>query len=180
MRYLKSHPSYGLLYKANGHLRVEAYIDVDWAGSVSNRKSIIGYCTFLGGNLITWKSKKQIVVARSSVKDEYRAMTLTLCELIWIKYLLEKLKFVVKLPMTMHYDNQAAIHIASNPVFHEQTKHIEVYCHITQEKVKDGVIATSYVSTRVQIANMFTKTLFKIHLGLLCNKLGLYDIYSPA
>ena len=180
MRYLKSHPSYGLLYKANGHLQVEAYIDVDWAGSVSNRKSIIGYCTFLGGNLITWKSKKQIVVARSSVKDEYRAMTLTLYELIWIKYLLEKLKFVVKLPMTMHYDNQAAIHIASNPVFHEQTKHIEVYCHITQEKVEDGVIVTPYVSTRVQIAEMFTKTLCKTRLGLLCNKLGLYDIYSPA
>ena len=99
---------------------------------------------------------------------------------MWINHLIEELKFVVKVPMTMHCDNQATIHIASNPVFHELTKHIEVYCHITQEKVKDGVIATSFVSTRVQIADMFIKTLCKTHLDLLCNKLELYDIYSPA
>ena len=62
----------------------------------------------------------------------------------------------------------------------EPSIYIEVDCHITREKVKDGVIATPYVSTRVQIADMFTKALCKTHLGLLCNKLGLYDIYSPA
>ena len=82
--------------------------------------------------------------------------------------------------MTMHCDNQATIYIASNSVFHKLTKHIEVDCHITWEKVEDGVIATLYVFARVQIANMFTKALCKTRLGLLYNKLGLYDIYSPV
>ena len=168
------------MYKANGHLRVEAYTDADWVGSLSDRKSTTRYYTFLGGNLLTWRSKKQTVVAKSSAEAEYRAMPHTSCELMWIKHLLEELRFVVKLPMTIHCDNQAAIYIASNPVFHEQTKHIEVDCHITWEKVEDGVIATPYVSTRVQIADIFTKTLCKTRLGLLCNKLGLYDIYSSA
>ena len=81
--------------------------------------------------------------------------------------------------MTMHCDNQVATYIGANPVFHERTKYIEVDCHITQEKVEDDVIATPYVSTRVQIADMFTKILCKTHLDLLCKKLELYDIYSP-
>ena len=107
-------------------------------------------------------------------------MAHTSCELMWIKHLLEELRFVVKMPMTMQCDNQAAIYIASNLVFYKRTKHIEVDCHITRKKVEDGVIATPYVSTRVQIANMFTKALCKPRLSLLCNKLGLYDKYSPA
>ena len=119
VRYLKAYLGRGILYKANGHLRVEAYTDADWVGSTSDRKSTTGYCTFLGGNLITWRSKKQTVVARSSEEAEYRAMAHTSCELMWIKHLLEELRFVMKLPMTMHCDNQAAIYIASNPVFHE-------------------------------------------------------------
>ena len=99
---------------------------------------------------------------------------------MWIKLLLGELKFVVKMPMTMHCDNQAAIHIASNLVFHESAKHIEVDCHITWERGEDGVIATPYVSTRVQIANMFTKAFYKTCSGLSCKKLGLNDIYSQA
>ena len=100
------------MYKANGHLRVEASTDADWAGSPSDRKSTTEDCTFLGRNLITWRSKKQ-------TEAEYGAMAHTSCEFMWIKHLLEELRFVVKLPMTMHYDNQAAIYIASNFEFYE-------------------------------------------------------------
>ena len=81
VRYLKAYLGRGILYKANGHLRVEAYTDVDWAGSSSDRKSTTGYCNFLGGNLITWRSKKQTVVARCSAEAEHRAMAHTSCGL---------------------------------------------------------------------------------------------------
>jgi hypothetical protein len=130
VRCLKAHPGHGLLYRANGHLRVEALTDSDWTGSPSDRKSTTGYCTFLGGNLITWKSKKLTIVSKSSAEAEYKTIAHTSCELMWIKYLLEELRFGVKLPVTMYCDDQATIHIASNPVFHERTKHIVVDIHL--------------------------------------------------
>ena len=84
---------------------------------------------FIGGNLIFWKSKKQDVVTRSSAEAEYRAMALATCELIWLKHLLQELRFGKDEQMKLIFDNQAALHISSNLVFHERTKHIEVDCH---------------------------------------------------
>lgn len=99
----------------------------DWAGSVSDRRStytftIAPYCTFVGDNLVTWRSKKQSVVARSSAEAEYRSMALAACELTWLKHFMIELGIDVSAPMEMFCDNQAAIHIAANPVFHERTK----------------------------------------------------------
>ena len=169
-----------MFYRASGHLRVEAFTDSDWAGGPSDRRSTTGYCIFLGGNLVNWKSKKQTVVARSSAEAEYRAMAHTTCEVVWVRSFLEEIGFPVQVPMNLYCDNQAAIHIASNPVFHERTKHIEVDCHLVREKLTGGVIATPFVSTSAQLADMFTKPLFKPRLELLCDKLGLIDIYYPA
>jgi len=166
VKYLKRHPGRGLLYRASGHLRVEAFTDSDWAGGPSDRRSTTGYCVFLGGNLVNWKSKKQTVVARSSAEAEYRAMAHTTCEVVWLRSFLEEIGFSVQLPMPLYCDNQAAIHIASNPVFHERTKHIEVDCHLVREKLTGGVISTPYVSTGAQLADMFTKSLFKPRLEL--------------
>ncbi|KAB1215703.1 Copia protein [Morella rubra] len=180
IRYLKKSPSLGILYRRNGHLRVEGFTDADWAGSPSDRRSTTGYCTFLGGNLVTWKSKKQTVVARSSAEAEYRAMAYTTSELTWLQHFLTEIGFPTPTPIPLFCDNQAAVHIASNPVFHERTKHIEVDCHFIRDKILNGDISTPFVKTGDQLADMFTKVVSGSWLKFLCSKLDLYDIYAPT
>ena len=178
LRYLKSTPGQGIWMKNNNSNKVVGYSDADYAGSC-DRKSTTGFCTFVGGNLVTWKSKKQNVVARSSAEAEYRAMASTASELIWIKQLLSDMKIEYTGAMQMYCDNQAARHIASNPVFHERTKHIEVDCHFVREKVQSGEIETPFVRSKEQLTDIFTKALDKdIHLNIL-GKLGSINLFEP-
>ena len=119
-------------------------------------------------------------MARSSAKAKYRAMALTICELIWLRHLLQELRFGKDEQMKLICDNQAALHIASNPVFHEMTKHIKVDCHFIREKITSGCMTTSFVNSNDQLANIFTKSLRGPRIKYICNKLGAYDIYAPA
>ena len=120
------------------------------------------------------------MVARSSAEAEYRAMALGTCELIWLKQLLQELKYSDTGQMKLICDNQAALHIASNPVFHERTKHIEVDCHFIRQKIESGCISTSFVNSNDQLADVFTKSLRGSRIEYICNKLGAYDMYAPA
>ena len=120
LRYLKSSPGKGLFFSRHDHFRVEAYTDADWAGSITDRRSTSGYCTFVGGNLVTWRSKKQNVVARSSAEAEFRAMDQGICELLWIKSLLKDLKIELTDVMRLYCDNKSAINITHNPIQHDQ------------------------------------------------------------
>ncbi|XP_048440198.1 uncharacterized mitochondrial protein AtMg00810-like [Pyrus x bretschneideri] len=88
LRYLKGSIGRGIIMHNNYSTTISGYMDADWARNAIDRKSTTGYCTFVGGNLVTWKSKKQQVIARSSDEAEYRAMAATACELIWLKSLL--------------------------------------------------------------------------------------------
>ncbi|RVX08923.1 Retrovirus-related Pol polyprotein from transposon RE2 [Vitis vinifera] len=180
LRYIKSTPGQGVLYENRGHTQVVGYTDVDWAGSPTDRRSTSGYCVFIGGNLISWKSKKQDVVARSNAEAEYRAMALATCELIWLRHLLRELRFGKDEQMKLICNNQAALHIASNPVFHERTKHIEVDCHFIREKIESGCVATSFVNSNDQLADIFTKSLRGPRIKYICNKLGAYDVCQAS
>ena len=180
LRYLKGSVGRGLYMKKNDNTAIMGYTDADWAGNSLDRKSTTGFCTFVGGNLVTWRSKKQSVVARSSAEAEYRAMASTACELIWLKNLLSDLGFPSNAPMPMFCDNQAAMHIASNPVFHERTKHIEVDCHYVRSQVQSKVITTHYTRSHDQLADIFTKSLPTDRFLCILSKLGSRNPPDPA
>ncbi|KAL0641362.1 hypothetical protein Bca4012_102813 [Brassica carinata] len=178
LSYLNGSPSQGVWMGCNGSTEVVGYCDADWAGDRADRRSTTGYCTFIGGNLVTWKSKKQKVVSCSSAEAEYRAMLKLTNELVWIKGILKHIEIEQVAPMTMHCDNQAAIHIASNSVFHERTKHIEVDCHKVRQMIVLGVILPCYTRSEDQLADVFTKAARMKTMESIYIRLGLVDL-SP-
>ena len=128
---------------------MKVYIDADYAVSIVDRRSTTRYCMFFGGNLVTWRSRKQNVVAGSSAEAEFRAMAQGVCELLWMKIILD-LKIKYEAPIGLVCDNKSVISIAYNPIQHDRTKHIEIDQHFIKEKLDNGLIATKYIPSKLQ------------------------------
>ncbi|XP_019166904.1 PREDICTED: uncharacterized protein LOC109162676 [Ipomoea nil] len=173
LRYIKGSPGQGLFYPVANTLTLKAFSDSDWASCADTRKSVTGYCIFLGTSLISWRSKKQATVSKSSSEAEYRALATTVCELQWLTSLLQDLHVAVDDPATVFCDNKSAIANAENHVFHERTKHIEIDCHVVRERITQGLIKLLSVSTLNQVADGFTKPLPTSQFELFVSKLGL-------
>ncbi|GJY96606.1 hypothetical protein Tco_0513516 [Tanacetum coccineum] len=152
IQFLKGSPGQGILLKGMCDLQLRGWCDADWAGYPLTRRSLTGWVVYLRDSSISWKTKKQHIVSWSSAEAEYLSMAMTTFKQRYIK----------------------------NPVFHERTKHIEVDCHYIRDKLVSGNITAQYVSTKVQIADFFTKALGKSQFDYLLCKLGVHNLHVPT
>jgi hypothetical protein len=128
-------------------LELRAYSDANHGGDPTDRKSVTGFCIFLGDSLISWNSKKHSIVSQSSTEAEYRAIASTTKEIVWLRWLLSDMGVLFSHRTSMYCDNHSSIQIAHNSVFQERTKHIEIDCHLTRHHLKHGTIALPFVSS---------------------------------
>ena len=169
LRYLKATHTHGLLYKP-GPTQLSAFSDADYAGNPDTRHSTGGFCIYLGSNLISWSSKKQKTVSRSSAEAEYRQLAYTAAELSWLRSLFKDLHLYLVRPQ-IWCDNISSIALASNPVFHARTKHLEVDYHYVREQVVRGQLLVNYLCSQDQLADLFTKGLSSSRFKFLVSKL---------
>lgn len=176
LHYLHGTISFGLFYPKQNNLTLYGFSDADWGSCLHTRKSISGFCIFLGHSLIFWKSKKQPMVSKSSTESEYRCMAATTSELLWLSYLLQDLKVPIFLPITLFCDNKSAQLLAANPCLLDHSKHFAIDFHFTREKVQQGFLQTVYIPSRSHPADLFTKPLVPPQHSSLSSKLGLVQL----
>ncbi|KAL9415390.1 hypothetical protein AB3S75_043642 [Citrus x aurantiifolia] len=180
LRYLKGTLDFGLRYLSQSSNHVYAFSDSDWAGCKETRRSTTEYCVYLGANCVSWSSKKQTTVARSSAEAEYRAIASAAAELTWITFLLHDLGIPIHQPPTLLCDNLSVVYLTKNPAFHARTKHIELDFHFVWEKVSQGLLITTHISSAKQVADIFTKPLPKAMFSSFRYKLGIHSMAIPS
>ncbi|GKC74170.1 putative ribonuclease H-like domain-containing protein [Tanacetum coccineum] len=155
-RYLKGRPNLGLWYPKDSPFILEAFSDSDYAGASLDRKSTTGGCQFLGSRLISWQCKKQTVVANSTTEAEYIAASHCCGQVLWIQN--QMLDYGYNFMQTkIHVDNESAICVVKNPVYHSKTKHIEIRHHFIRDSYEKRLIEMVKIHTDNNVADLLTK-----------------------
>jgi hypothetical protein len=159
LRYLKGTLDLGLVLHSTSSHSLVAYSDADWAGCPDTRRSTSGFCVYLGDNLVSWSSRRQPTVSRSSAEAEYRGVATVVAETCWLRSLLQELRRPVHTATIVYCDNVSAVYLSANPVQHRRTKHIELDIHFVRDQVALGQTRVLHVPTAQQFADVMTKGL---------------------
>ena len=162
MKYVIDTKNYGLkmspkMMNADGNMEVVLFSDSDWAGDKETRMSVTGYCVFLQGCPISWKSKGQTSVTLSSSEAELMALSEATKEIRFIYELLISMKINVKIPIVCRVDNVGAIFMAENVTATPKSKHIDTRAKFVTQFVDDGFLKIIFVKTAENVSDMFTK-----------------------
>lgn len=180
IRYLKGTLGQGIFLRTAPPIHITGWSDSDWEGCPITRRSLTGWLVQIGSSIVSWKTQKQDTVALSSTEAEYRAMTEVLREIKWIKGLLYDFGIHHDRLMTLMCDNQSAIYLTKNPVFHERTKHIEAECHFIRDHITNKTIETKHVVSKDQLADILTKVQGRKEFDIFLYKLGIRNLYAPT
>ncbi|XP_050147277.1 secreted RxLR effector protein 161-like [Malus sylvestris] len=169
LRYLQGTITCGLKYTKGEDMSITTYSDSDWASNINTRRSITGYVVYLGSNPISWQSKKQSTVSRSSTEAEYKAIAHYTADIFWIRSLLRDMHQFLPPPSYLHCDNLSALAICSNPDY-----------HFVREKVQKGDMRVQYLPTKEQVADVLTKGLHSPIFVKHCHNLSLGSQFANS
>ncbi|GKB54031.1 hypothetical protein Tco_0904784 [Tanacetum coccineum] len=157
-KYLKGTADICLVYGRDQgkHVDVDGFVDADYAKDPNKGRSITGYVFTVHGCVVSWKATLQHVVALSTTEAKYMALTEAVKESIWLKRLLIELRVNLR-SVVVNCNNQSAIHLSRNAMFHERTKHINVRYHFNREIVESKEIEVAKIGTKNNAADAFTK-----------------------
>lgn len=159
LRYVSGTKNYGLKIRRSQSMMISAFSDADWADCLDDRRSTGGFAVFLGGNLVSWTTRKQATVSRSSTEAEYKALANATAEMMWVQKLLTELKVTHPRAARLWCDNLGAKYLSANPVFHARTKHIEIDFHFVRERVAQKLLDIRFINFGDQLADGFTKAI---------------------
>jgi hypothetical protein len=159
LRYIKGTTALGVQLRTASTPTITAYSDADWAGCPDTRRSTSGFCVFFGDSIVSWSSKRQTTVSRSSAEAEYRAIANAVSECSWLRHLLGELRCNIPSATVVFCDNISSVYMSRNPVHHRRTKHIELDIHFVREKVALGELRVTHIPSARQLADIFTKGL---------------------
>lgn len=156
LRYMRGSTKLGLRYEKSSKL-IEGFVDSDWAGCPVDRRSYTGFVFIMAKGAVTWEARKQRTVAQSSTEAEYMGLTEAAKEAAYLLRFLAEIGMGNQNTVPIYNDNQGAQKLATNPIFHSRSKHIEIRHHYVRQALKEGKISISYVPTNDMMADVFTK-----------------------